>query len=172
MSLHSGPEPSAEIDRLRGIWEICLTLREAPDGIQRPHFSAGYISLTPMEEPSQPWMYLGHPTHFGVYTADVTQLGITRDPRIPVPLVGARMASDSIYLVLDPFGSHGPVIVRGQLGPDTASGIWFHQSYAWGAEGFFSMRHVGTNTLPVPYPVGGAPTPPAIAGCIPTESGG
>jgi hypothetical protein len=170
--LNRGLQHGAELDRVQGIWEICLKPREVLNRAQRSGFSAGYISLTPLEEPTQLWMYLGQPTHYGVYTNDVAQIGIARDPRIPIPLVGARVVSDSVYLVLDPFGSHGPLVVRGQLGRDTASGIWFHQAYAFGAEGTFSMRHVGSRTLPVPYPVGGPATSPATAGCVPSEDGG
>lgn len=170
--LGSNRAASGGFDRVQGIWEICLIVRERADTLPGPRFSAGYIVLTRLEEPSRPWMYLGEPTHYGIYTADFAEIGISRDPRIPLPLVGARAASDSVHLVLDPFGSHGPVIVRGQLGRDTASGIWFHQSYAWGAEGTFSMRHLGASTLPVPYPVGGPLTPPAIAGCLPSEDRG
>jgi hypothetical protein len=156
----------ADLDRLQGIWEVCFTVREQQDTLQAPRFSNGYIALTRMDQPSRPWMYLGDPTHYGVYTADLTRIGIGRDPRIPLPLVGARATSDSIHLVLDPFGSHGPVVVRGQLGRGAAAGTWFHQSYALGAEGTFSMRRVETSTLPVPYPVGGPLTPPAVAGCL------
>jgi hypothetical protein len=165
-------QPAAEPDRLAGIWEICLKRHEATGNPQNPPATAGYIALTRMEQFTRPWMYLGEPTHYGVYTADLAQLDIARDPRIPLPLVGARVTLDSIYLVLDPFGSHGPVVVRGRIERDTASGGWFHQAYAFGAEGSFSMRHVGAHSLPVPYPIGVLPTPPALAGCIPSVDRG
>lgn len=164
-ALHRGTQRGAELDRLQGIWEICFVRRATPDHPNHSDFSAGYISLTPMKDPVRSWMHLGPPTHYGVYTVDVARISITRDPRIPLPLVGARVTSDSLYLVLDPFGSHGPIIVRGQMGPNNASGIWFHHAYAFGAEGSFSMKHLATHTLPIPYPVGGPLTSPAIAGC-------
>lgn len=162
--LHRGTQRDAEPDRLQGIWEICLVRHATSEHPSPSVFSAGYISLTPMEDSVRPWSYVGLPTHYGVYTVDIGAIGITRDPRIPLPLVGARMTSDSLYLVLDPFGSHGSIILQGEM--RNASGIWFHQAYAFGAEGSFSMRHIATYTLPIPYSIGGPLTSPAIAGCI------
>jgi hypothetical protein len=162
------PQHPGESDHLAGIWEVCLLLHEPSDESPKLPFSSGYFALIPMNRPTQAWMYLGQPTHYGVYTADIGVIGVTRDPRIPLPLAGARVAGDSLNLVLDPFGSHGPIVLKGQLRRDTASGTWFHQAYALGAEGSFSLKRIDNRSLPVPYPVGGPLTPPAIAGCMPT----
>lgn len=160
-----GPHHVPSPDHLAGIWEMCLLLREPSEGSPSLHFSSGYLALTPLNPPPRPWMYLGEPSHYGLYTADVAEVGITRDPRIPLPLAGARVAGDSLHLVLDPFGSHGPIVLQGELGRDTASGVWSHQAYALGAEGSFSLRRIDNRSLPVPYPVGGPLTPPELAGC-------
>jgi hypothetical protein len=167
-SLNRTGEAADHAGRLEGIWEVCLAVGRSPSTSERSRHVAGYIAFTRMVQSRRPWMYVGEPSHYGVYTADLAQIGIERDPRIPIPVVGARLAADSVYVVLDPFGSHGPVILHGQLEPSAASGTWFHQAYAFGAEGTFSMKRVEESRLPVPYPVGGPPTPPAIAGCAPT----
>lgn len=158
-----GREPSG--GRLEGIWEVCLRVRTAPPESRHSPSVAGFISLTPMTDGAHRWMVLGEPTHYGVYTVALERLGIGGDPRIPVPLAGARTAGDSVYVAFDPFGSHGAVVLRGRLGPDTAAGIWLHQAYAMGAEGTFTMRRLPENTLPVPYPIGGPLVSPTIAGC-------
>jgi hypothetical protein len=151
---------------LNGIWEICLRLEEAGVNVSQARTSAGYLSLTPFVGQPRPWMYSGAPSHHGVYTVDLARLGIGRDPRIPVPLAGARMVSDSVYLELDPFGSHGSIVMVGRTSPGAIIGNWYHHAYVGGAHGTFTMRKLEESTLPVPYPIGGPLASPPIAGCL------
>lgn len=158
-------QENASPGALAGIWELCLDLEQA--GMDPPdvEIATGYISLRGVDAGSRSWILLGEPTHYGIYTVDLTRLGIPRDPRIPLPLIGARTAGDSLYMVLDPFGSHGPVTLLGRVRSDTVKGSWFHHAYAMGARGTFAMRRIAEHSLPVPYPIDGPLAAPRIAGC-------
>jgi len=157
--------PSTARSTLDGTWEFCLRLGEA--GFQRPRAEAavGYLSLMHLVERPRAWMYLGEPTHHGIYTLDLSILGIERDPRNPIPLIGARPSGDSVHLVLDPFGSHGPTVLSGQMISDSISGSWYHHAYAGGATGTFMMKKLEEDRLPVPYSIRGPIASPSIAGC-------
>jgi hypothetical protein len=150
---------------LEGLWELCLRLEEG--GIQPPktETAVGYISLTQAAPHGGSSMNLGQLSHYGIYTADLGSLGIERDPRIPVPLVRARSDRDSAYIVLDPFGSHGSIVLAGHASYGRISGSWYHHAYVEGARGAFFMRKLEAERLPLPYRVGGPLSPPAIAGC-------
>lgn len=153
-------------DPVSGIWEVCLRAEETRLPGRAPAAVAGYLTLTPLEHASRwRWMYLGRPSHYGTYHIDLQAMGIGRAPRVPVPLVGARVAGDSVVLVLDPFGSHGPIVLHGLRDRGEISGPWAEQAYALGAHGTFRMRRISEDDLPLPYPVDGPLTAPSTLEC-------
>lgn len=151
---------------LEGLWELCLRLDEE-EGIQPPQTqtAVGYISLTQGASHRGSSIDSGQLSHYGIYTVDLVSLGIERDPRIPVPLVRAGSHRDSAYVVLDPFGSHGSIVLAGHASSGQINGRWYHHAYAEGAHGSFFMRKLEVERLPYPYRAGGSLSPPPIAGC-------
>lgn len=157
--------PGVSRDDLSGVWEICMRVSTA-GGTGAGPFTAGYVSLTRASTQQANWFHLGRPDHYGTYTLDLSAVGIARDPRIPLPLIGVTSVGDSLRLVLDPFGSHGSIVINARhTNAGVIEGEWFHQAYAAGASGVTVMVRIPDDELPLPYPVGGEPVVPAIAGC-------
>lgn len=153
-----------------GLWEVCL--EADPEADARPprviDTVAGFLMLSRAASFGRPWTHVGgRPDAYGTYTIDLARLGIGRDPRLPVPLAGARLEGDSLRIVLDPFGSHGSISLEGRLAGDTVRGRWWEDAYVGGHRGTFRMSRLGEDRLPLPYPVGGPLQPPPLAGCPP-----
>jgi hypothetical protein len=143
-----------------GVWEVCLF---AARPVQRS--AGGYITLVTTQPTQRPWMLLGTPTHYGTYVLELSRFGVERDPRLPIPLAGARFSADSVDIALDPFASHGAVSLKGRFVSDTIRGEWHHQAYVGGAKGIFTMVRISPDRFPVPYPIGPELRAPLIAGC-------
>lgn len=157
------PETPAVISPV-GLWEICLETGDSTSASPRHMAVAGYLTLMPLET-TPVWINLGVPTHYGIYALDLAPLGIHRDPRLPIPLVGARVQGDTMVLMLNPFGSHGPILLWGRLGKGQVSGTWSEQAYVGGGSGSFKMSLIEERRLPLPYPIDGPVAAPPISGC-------
>jgi hypothetical protein len=164
-----GAPSGAQVYRgLQGMWEICLEADPASRAFppRMVDSVAGYLMLAPLDTVADPfWVYLGRPQLYGTYTIELYRLGIRRDPRVPVPVIGARQDADSVHLVLDPFASHGPIILSGIRAGERVVGAWGENAYAGGLRGAFRMQKLEEHRLPLPYSIDGPMIPPELAGC-------
>jgi hypothetical protein len=132
VSNRSPEQPAPSADRLLGIWEVCVEGNPLAGSAQPPVSLSGFLSLMMARTTEFGWYHLGTPTHWGTYHLELARLGVGKDPRIPVPLVGTRIQGDSVRLVLDAYATHGPVYFFGVLGDDsiTADGWSTHTCVA------------------------------------------
>jgi hypothetical protein len=138
----------AQEDRLSGVWRVSLlrgNSERAPSESDSATFR-GAVSLLRMAEPlAQPWLSLGEPTHFGVYTFSRKPLevppAIAALLRRQLPTAGARlMSGDSVRVVIDPQMDHGALILEGKLAGDSITGHWMVSGYISTPGGRFVMR--------------------------------
>jgi hypothetical protein len=132
-------------DRISGVWEFRLLHTRDGSTVD----VVGTVALLPRLNTGSPvlWFNLPDPTHFGVYTADLRPVNVTRELEERIPHAGARVSNtDSVLVVLNPAPNHGSVVLRGVVKADSIVGTWLVTSYGAGTPGTFVMwrRHTDT----------------------------
>jgi hypothetical protein len=131
-------------DRISGVWDFRLLRNRDGSTVE----VVGTVALLPRlnTESLVLWLNLPDPTHFGIYTADLRPLNVTRELEERIPHAGAQASNaDSVLVVLNPAPDHGSVVLRGVFKADSIVGTWLVTSYGAGTTGSFVMwrRHTG-----------------------------
>lgn len=134
---------AAQDDRLKGEWELVLTIFPATFGREGGGDTAtvrGTLAFVPNRAGTRVPSFGGIPQQVGSHNLRLDRLVPELSPRTTVPMAAGTSVGDSVRMVLDP-GSGEPIVLRGAWRESEVRGEWMvHHRAGIDQEGRFSLR--------------------------------